>query len=337
MNTHHLLDNLRNELENELKNQLEKYSHPPYELYHHMLAYHLGWEGEGTGNKASGKRIRPTILLLVTAANEADWQKALPIAAAVELIHNFSLIHDDIEDSSQYRRGRLTVWYKWGIAQGINAGDAMFTMAHLAIHKPKPSFLPETVLQISNILLQTCLELTQGQFLDIGFESRSDVTVPEYWTMINGKTAALFAASAELGAVAAACPPDVQEHYRNFGRKLGLAFQIVDDILGIWGDEALLGKSTTGDLCSGKKTLPVLLGVQNQGKFAHRWQQGNIQPDEVPDLAKTLEEEGVLSQTQSEAERLTTEAMAELTSAKPVGLAAEALFEIAQKLTFRKN
>jgi geranylgeranyl diphosphate synthase type I len=335
MNNDALIDTIRQSLELELKDQLQQFSHPPYEQYRHMLAYHLGWEGEGAGAKATGKRIRPLLLLLVTDAGGGAWENALPAAAAVELVHNFSLIHDDIEDKSQYRRGRLTVWTKWGIAQGVNAGDAMFTLAHLSMHRLSRSFSPDLVLQCSHLLLQTCIELTQGQFLDIEFETKPNVSIAEYWGMIQGKTSALFSACAELGAITAKSSPETQNHYRRYGRALGLAFQVIDDILGIWGDEAMLGKSTSSDLCSGKKTLPVLMGIKNQGKFANRWQQGHILPEEVPVLAKMLEDEGVLEMTRSEAIRLTNEALDELYAARPQGTAGKVIIDLTHQLTTR--
>ena len=227
------------------------------EELHSMLAYHLGWEGENTGPNASGKRVRPLLVLLTCAATGGDWQCALPAAAAIELIHNFSLIHDDIQDQSELRRGRLTVWKKWGMPQAINAGDAMFTLAHLANLRLKETVSPEAALQAAAILQQTCLELTQGQYRDISYESRRELTIEDYWPMVSGKTAALIAASTEIGALAAGATPNVCTAYHQFGRSLGLAFQVQDDLLGIWGDTALTGKSTESDLVTGKNSLPV--------------------------------------------------------------------------------
>jgi geranylgeranyl diphosphate synthase type I len=123
-----------------------------------MLTYHMGWTGEGAGPEATGKRIRPLMVLLVTASCGAEWQSALPAAAAVELVHNFSLIHDDIEDNSDKRRGRTTVWKKWGIAQGINAGDGMFVLSNLALTDLEAGYPAQTVLRASKILHATCLD-----------------------------------------------------------------------------------------------------------------------------------------------------------------------------------
>jgi geranylgeranyl diphosphate synthase type I len=326
---------MKEALEEEMRLQIGRLAQAPYELYHEMLAYHMGWIGEGAGTNATGKRIRPILLLLCSAACGGDWQKALPAAAAVEFVHNFSLIHDDIEDNSQFRRGRLTVWAKWGLSQGVNAGDALFTMSHLAIHRLANPLTPAIILEAAKILLETCLELTKGQFLDISFELRPEISLEEYLTMIEGKTAALFAASTHLGSLIANCDQTRQTSYRQFGKSLGLAFQVVDDLLGIWGDEALIGKSTSADLVSGKKTYPVILGLQSNGAFAQRWRRGNIQPDEVVELAKLLEEEGIRAATQAEAQRLTQQALDELQAAKPSGLAAEALYQLTYQMSRR--
>lgn len=330
-----LLQTLRDALEKELQAQLNGLAVPPYQPYHEMLAYHMGWIGIGAGPQATGKRIRPLLLLLCTAASRGDWQKALPAAAAVEFVHNFSLIHDDIEDDSQYRRGRLTVWAKWGLSQGVNAGDALFTLSHLAIHNLSTSFPAETVLHASKLLLETCLRLTQGQFLDISFEDKTDISLDDYLTMIEGKTAALFATCTQLGSLLGHCDQICQNHYRQFGRYLGLAFQVVDDLLGVWGDESLIGKSTASDLVSGKKTYPIILGLQANDSFARRWRQGNIQPEEVVGLAKQLEKEGVKAATQAEAHRLTQQAFAELDAAQAVGLASQALYQMTKKMSQR--
>lgn len=220
---------------------------------HHILSYHLGWEGDGAGPAASGKRIRPLLLLLVTCAAGGDRTRALPAAAGIELIHNFSLIHDDIQDGSELRRARPTVWKIWGIPQAINAGDCMFTLAHRSMLNLQRHLPADVTLQCAQILQDACLELTQGQYLDISYEDRLDLTLEDYWAMTSGKTAALLAACAEIGALCAGAEASVCTAYRRFGQALGLAFQAEDDLLGIWGDAALTGKSTESDLVTGKK------------------------------------------------------------------------------------
>ena len=204
--------------------------------YLRMISYHMGWEDPDT--VTAGKRTRPLITLLCATSSGGDWKLALPLAAGVELIHNFSLIHDDIQDNSRLRRNRPTVWTLWGRNQAINVGDALFTYAHLAVQQAS-GLESDTRLVAMRLIDEACISLTRGQHLDMAFETQETVGVEEYMTMIGGKTAALIAAAAELGALAAGAPYDVRMHYRAFGHNLGLAFQIRDDVLGIWGEDAM--------------------------------------------------------------------------------------------------
>jgi geranylgeranyl diphosphate synthase type I len=305
--------------------------------FHHMMAYHLGWEGEGAGEEARGKRIRPLLVLLTTASACGEWQRALPAAVAVELVHNFSLIHDDIEDNSPLRRGRPTVWKNWGIPQAINCGDAMLTLAYLALLRLSENSGERIALLATQILQSACLQLTQGQFLDLFYEARGDLTQDAYWPMVNGKTAALLGACTELGALIANVSPEKQRSFRQFGTELGLAFQALDDILGIWGDAALTGKSAESDLLAGKKSLPVLFGLSQDGPFAMRWQQGPIRPEETGALALQLEAEGARRFVEETATRLTDRALQALSEAGPEGEAGEALDALAKQLLKRQG
>jgi geranylgeranyl diphosphate synthase type I len=324
-------------IENEMQQVIAMVDEPGLQELHGMMAYHLGWEGEGAGPEARGKRFRPLLLLLSCVAAGGSWENALPAAAAVELLHNFSLIHDDIEDDSPLRRGRVTVWEKWGIPQAINTGDAMLTLAHLSMLRLQGQ-VPDKVLTSAVILLQeTCLKLTQGQYLDMAFESRDDVPIEDYWQMVEGKTAALISACAELGALIASVNISERQHFHNFGYYLGLAFQAQDDLLGIWGDAATTGKSNESDLVNGKKSLPVLFGLSKGGDFAIRWKKGNILPAEVAQLAAQLEREGGLSYTQQETSRLTKLALDNFHLANPQEPAKGLLEDIAHKLLKRKG
>lgn len=304
---------------------------------HTMLAYHMGWQGEGAGTGAAGKRIRPLLLLLSCEAAGGRWQDALPAAAAVELVHNFSLIHDDIEDNSPLRRGRPTVWQKWGVPQALNAGDSLFTLAHLAILRLEETVSPAITLKATRLLHETCLKLTQGQYLDLAYENRRDLTVEAYWPMVSGKTAALLAACTGLGALIAGADEDRQRSFSQFGQYLGLAFQAHDDLLGVWGDAALTGKSAESDLLTGKKSLPVLYGLSLNGPFAHRWQQGSLQPEEIPALASQLEAEGARRYTQDIADSLTRQSLNHLQKAIPQGEVGKILEELAHMLITRQG
>jgi len=330
-----MLPNLLSAIETELQKQVARLDEPRTRPFHEMLAYHMGWTGEGAGPEATGKRVRPLLVLLAAASCGADWRPALPAAAAVELVHNFSLLHDDIEDNSDKRRGRTTVWKKWGLAQGINAGDGMFILANLALADLEADYPAPIVIRAATILQHACLDLTRGQFLDISYEDRADLAVDDYWPMVGGKTAALIAACCQLGALLGGADAARQEAYRAFGHYLGLAFQVQDDILGIWGDEALTGKSAAGDLVEGKKSLPVLFGLEKNGEFAKRWQRGPIRAEEVRAAAALLEAESARRSAQEAARQMTDLALESLRVANPQGEAGEALKSLADKLLQR--
>ncbi len=214
-------------------------------------------------------------------ADDVNWLHAKSAAAAIELIHNFSLVHDDIQDNSDKRRGRNTVWVKWGAPMAINVGDALFVIANQAILDLAKHYPAEIVVKASSILNNSCLDLTRGQFLDMSYEERKDLDIEDYWPMIGGKTSALLSACTHIGALLGNAGEAEQEAYRQFGYHLGLAFQVQDDILGIWGDEALTGKSAASDLVEGKNSLPVLYALGKHGKFSERWKQGPITAGEV--------------------------------------------------------
>lgn len=314
-------------IEDDLRAVVQHANGPGLGELHTMLAYHLGWEGEGAGPKATGKRVRPLLVLLTCAAGGGDWQQALPAASAVELIHNFSLIHDDIQDDSEQRRGRPTLWRKWGVPQAINAGDAMFALAHLSLEHLEG----DICLQAVQLLPRVSLELTQGQYLDLAYEGRQDLTLEDYWPMVHGKTAVLLSACARLGALAAGATKTDLEAYAEFGHKLGLAFQAHDDILGIWGDERQTGKSAYSDLRSGKKSLPVLYGLEHSQAFKALWLSEGKQ--DVAALADLLRETGALDFAEQTARDLTDEALKALETARPKD--GQALQELAQELVCR--
>jgi geranylgeranyl diphosphate synthase type I len=328
---------LLSQIELELQRQVSRLNNPRTKPFHEMLTYHMGWTGEGAGPEATGKRIRPMMVLLCTAACGADWRSALPAAAAVELVHNFSLVHDDIQDNSDRRRGRPTAWVKWGAPMAINVGDALFVLSNQAIIDLKESYPGDVVVRAAEILHNTCLDLTRGQFLDMSYEERTDLGVDDYWPMVAGKTAALLSTCCHLGALLGGADEAKQEAYRSFGQYLGLAFQVQDDILGIWGNEAVTGKSAASDLVEGKNSLPVLAGLSAGGKFADRWKQGPIQPDEVEEVARMLTNEGGYSQAYDAAAQMTDLALLNLQEADPQGEAGDALYELADRLLKRNQ
>lgn len=263
-------------IRSELQRQIARLDQPYTQSFHEILTYHMGWTGEGAGSEATGKRIRPLLLLLVSAACGADWTPALPAAAAVELMHNFSLLHDDIQDNSPKRRGRPTAWVKWGMPLAINAGGALFVLSNQAMLDLMPSYPAQTVLQTAVILNDACLDLTRGQFLDISYEQRSDLTLDDYWPMIAGKTASLLAACCQIGAILGNADSATQQAYRSFGHDLGLAFQVQDDILGIWGDETATGKSIASDLVE-EKIIARFIRIKSEAQVCRAGSWGRLQ------------------------------------------------------------
>ncbi len=316
-------------IEDELHKIVDDAIPSEYEGMSELLAYHLGWQGEGSGVEAQGKRVRPLLVLLCAAAVGADWRKALPAAAAVELVHNFSLIHDDIQDKGRLRRGRPTVWVKWGVPLAINAGDLMYTLAQTSILRMCQTVSTDVGLKSAEILNQTCIKLTGGQHLDLTYESQAEVKLVDYWPMVEGKTAALIECCAVLGGLAGQVEEKRLIAFSEFGRNLGLAFQVVDDWLGIWGNEAMIGKSNASDLVSGKKSMPVLYGLEKMGPFYRRWLEGPIAPGEANEMARLLSDEGAQQYTRQTADALTAKSLKALSmaviEANEAGLALEQL------------
>jgi geranylgeranyl diphosphate synthase type I len=296
------------EVEKELRDILATREPAAAPLYQ-MMQYHLGWLDERFQPRLApgGKRVRPLICLLVCEAVGGDWHRAVPGACAIELIHNFSLLHDDIEDRSETRRHRPTAWKLWGIPQGINTGDAMWAISLLAMLRLRGrGFSAEDVLRAITQLDEACVELCIGQYLDLHFESVDSVPLAAYERMIAGKTAALLAASAAVGAVLGGVDNAVVETYAGFGREFGLAFQIMDDILGVWGDPAATGKSAASDILTKKKALPALYALhweQEHGysDLAALYARPTLAESDVPHALALLERAGAREHTRQQA------------------------------------
>ena len=230
-----------------------------------MVRYHLGYAGRDlepldprTADR--GKRIRPAVALLAAAATGGDPRAAAPVGAAVELLHNFTLIHDDIQDESPTRRHRPTVWSLWGIGQAINAGDALFAAAHLPLYDLAASGVSATlVLRLLEAFDRVAIAIVEGQTLDLSFETRPDVTSDEYLEMVAGKTAAIVRFAAWAGALLGGANESTASRWAEFGLALGLGFQVRDDLLGIWGAPDATGKARADDVRRRKQTLPILL------------------------------------------------------------------------------
>ncbi|MDO8568452.1 MAG: polyprenyl synthetase family protein [Dehalococcoidales bacterium] len=260
MNATEAFARYRSDIDAELKSVLDGRRLPLYD----MMRYHLGWNDE-RGNPQpcpGGKALRPTLCLLACDAVGGDYRKALPAAAALEFVHNFSLIHDDIQDDDKERRHRPTVWSIWGKPQAINAGSAMHILANASLSRLGAGGIPlDKQVRAQQIIDSSCLSLIEGQYLDISFETRLDITTGDYLDMVGKKTAALIAASLEVGALLGTDDPSTIEKICCIGWNIGLAFQIKDDILGIWGDAQHTGKTAYGDIIRKKKSFPVIYAL----------------------------------------------------------------------------
>lgn len=307
--------------------------------YAGMMHYHMGWIDSGfapTSGKG-GKRIRPVLSMLVCAAAGGNWEDAIPAGSAIEILHNFTLVHDDIQDHSPTRRGQPTVWKNWGVPQAINVGDALFASAYIALARLGDRGVPAgKIVRAINSLSNTCLKLTNGQHHDMRFEQRPTVSVDEYIHMIGGKTAALLALCGELGALIAGCDDKTINHYALFARDLGLAFQVKDDILGIWGDEEAIGKSAATDIATRKKTLPVLYGLEQSNDLRDLYAQPENNGSFVADAITLLDNCGARDYAQQRAANYSNSALSHWESARPGGPAAQALQELTNSLLNRQ-
>ena len=235
------------------------------------------------------------------------------------------------------RRAKETVWKKWGLAKGINSGDAMFTSAFIVLNKMKDKVTSETLIDAFKLLSETCLELTIGQQMDIDFETREKITTADYFRMISGKTAALLSCCSQMGALISGLGANEQLCYAKFGKELGMAFQIYDDWLGIWGDPMVTGKSASSDLIEGKKSLPVLFGLKRSIRFHDRWMKKAITQEESANLAEWLREDGIEESVMNEFRIWNSRALDSLNSLKCEPEIKSALFELAEKLLIRNK
>ncbi len=295
-----------------------------------MVRYHLALDGSGA---SGGKRMRPLLGLLAYASIAGDHRRALPGAAAVELGHNFSLVHDDIEDGDRERRHRPTLWTLHGVPQAINTGDTLFSLSRIALHRLSDLGFPDrTVLRLMRLYDETCLALCEGQYLDIATSAADELmSVEAYVDMIGRKTAALIAASVEAGALLATDDEEVIARYRGFGWALGLAFQVNDDLLGIWGAEQTTGKAAS-DVAHRKKTLPVIYAAEHAGpedreRLLALYALPEPNAAEVAEIVAILERVGAREYTRDQARRYRDEALAELDAAGVVRPAARRRLE----------
>jgi geranylgeranyl diphosphate synthase type I len=279
-----------------------------------MAAYHMGWadrdgrEDEG----APGKLLRPSLCLWACSAVGRGPEAALPLATAIEWAHNFTLVHDDIQDGDRQRRHRETVWSVWGVAQGINAGDAIHAFAFEVLLRPGP--LAARRLRAGHALARAIREVVEGQCLDIALEGRLRAGTAAYLRMARAKTGALLGASLAGGALLGGAAGGVARRLRRAGELLGLAFQVRDDWLGTWGEPALTGKSRDGDLARRKVTYPVTAGYAamtgpERRRFRRLFESGDTGPA-VIQMRALLERRSAHRLAAEAAERFAREAVA---------------------------
>ncbi|SFM59920.1 polyprenyl synthetase family protein [Methanolobus profundi] len=251
----------------------------PYELY--KAARYLP--------DAGGKRLRPATVILAAEAVGSDLETALPAAVAVELVHNFTLVHDDIMDRDDIRRGMPAVHVKWGEAGAILAGDTLYSKAFEILTRAPGE--PERNLKCIDILSKTCRDICEGQWMDVEFEDRTDVTKEEYLEMIEKKTGVLYAASMQIGAILGGASEEVSDAFYECGRLIGIAFQIYDDVIDMTTPEEVLGKVRGSDLMEGKKTL-IAIHALNKGVELKIFGKGEATTEEINEAVKQLEDAG---------------------------------------------
>ena len=287
-----------------------------------LLRYHLGWVNQqGLPQEtplSQGKALRPILCLFACEALEGDLSWAMPTAAALELIHNFSLIHDDIQDQDLERRHQPTVWSIWGMPKALVAGNALQSVGDAALlNISRLDVAPETALKVSRLLTESYLEMIQGQCLDLAFETSTAIGTQDYLQMIACKTGALIRTGLEIGASLATQNPAALAAFSEFGSSLGRAFQIRDDYLGIWGDEATTGKPAGNDIRRRKKSYPVVFALERadgrpRDDLLQIYSQTDLDEEDVYRVQAILEEVGAREHTQSLAETSAREALAAL-------------------------
>jgi geranylgeranyl diphosphate synthase type I len=285
-----------------------------------IAGYHLGWLDEhGDPVVAnSGKAIRPTMALLASEAVGGGTEVALPAAAAVELAHNFSLIHDDVIDGDETRRHRPTAWSVFGVGAAIVAGDALLALAYGVLAASGHHAAAE----VAAMLSAAVIGLSEGQSQDLSFERRSDVDLSECLGMVERKTALLMSCACTSGAAFGGGRPAQLKRMRSVGRHFGLAFQLVDDLLGIWGDPAVTGKPVYSDLQNRKKTVPVVValtsGTDASRELANLYHRdGELSDRELARAAELIERAGARAWTEAQLKVFVSRALRDLDLAEP--------------------
>lgn len=312
-----------------------------------MIRYHLGWVDDHFRAVSpsqrihfGGKKMRAVLCALACAAAGGTVEMAFPVAAAIELVQNFSLVHDDIEDGDRERRHRPAMWVTWGMPQAINTGSAMQALVNAAVLRVQAP--PDTVVAVMEALTWAMVEMTEGQHLDIAFQSRSDVGVDEYEDMASRKTGALMEAAVFTGARLATDEPEPLSAWRELGRAFGLAFQARDDLLGVTGDPARTGKPVGNDIRVRKKALPLLFALEHANDSDRSLVRGILErhtvgEDSVRRVTDVMRRSGALAATAETVERHTANALSALNRAASPGPHRDAVRDLVRAAVGREQ
>ena len=310
-----MIDRYGESIQSALRAELSKDSSFVYDI----LRYYMGWADE-TGaphrrdGAGAGKAVRPTLCLFGCEAVGGEVAQAIPAAVALELIHNFSLIHDDIQDKDETRRGRKTVWAVWGLPKALVAGNVLRVVADSALHNLPKS---ERAIAAVSLLTEAYLEMIDGQYLDISFEGRHDIGMDDYRRMISRKTGALLRCSLNMGATVGTDDASTVAAFRECGRALGYVFQIRDDALGVWGEESVTGKPVGSDIRRKKNSYPVVYAMENADALDGRllseiYAKDALDDADVASVMGVMERIGVQERAHVEASEWADRAMAAL-------------------------
>ncbi|MCF7890210.1 polyprenyl synthetase family protein [Candidatus Bipolaricaulota bacterium] len=333
------LKEYREKVSDSIKSYLEGKEGKTYE----MINYHLGFNGEGSDGNLQGKAIRSSIALYVTEALGGNPNDALPAALSLELIHNFSLVHDDIQDDDRTRRGRPTVQYKWNPEQAINTGDAIKDLSLLIMTDLSPDENLEKTLEALNALGKYSLRMIQGQVMDLDYMKRKDIDIDSYLEMIDEKTCSLMEAAFHIGGIYSPVGEEEIEKLISFGKYLGYVYQIRDDWLGIWGQPEESGKSILSDIEEKKRSFPVVYAFQESRdeKLSRLkelyYREGKLGEDKIEEVREILEEVNAAEKTNERAEKYWRDAERQLRETEMADWAKTELEDFGSFLLTRKK
>ena len=308
-----MFDRYGDYVQDALRSNLDSHGSTVYDL----LRYYMGWADEDGAPIAAmtGKTVRPTLCLFGCEAVGGSVNLAIPAAVALEFIHNFSLVHDDIQDEDETRHNRKTLWAVWGKSKALVAGNVLRVVADVALHALEGEGLePKRSLTAVGLLTESYLEMIEGQYLDLSYEGRPDISMDDYMRMISRKTGALLRCSLNLGAAVGTDDQATIAAIRECGRALGYVFQIRDDVLGVWGEEEITGKPVGADIRRKKNSYPVVYTMdaathEDRASISSMYMKAELDDEDVGSALRIMEKIGVREHAQTEAARWADSAM----------------------------